>query len=440
MTRDRHDDRGSALIAAIGSLLVMSLLAGLALQAATGASSSATADARRQQALQAAEAGLQTAAFRLNMLQPGADRCIAAAVEVPVGGLCGASPAEALGNGASFSYRTTPALAGSASCAGLTVRAQTALQQRCITATGTVDGVVRRTQARVAAYASTPLFPVAGLLGLRSVDLTGNVQIPDSTAATNGVLTVTGNVETAGTVLGPAGSTRPTGNVSITPVVRRTAAEGPFVLAPVAPGASATSNDNGRIANGLRTPPVAPYDAVSSGSGLTYDAATRALRAVGNATLTLGGGIYNFCSVSITGNFTLVIAAGAKVSIYVDSPDDPNSGCPAGSGGFAVTGNFSSGSAGSDPTALQLYVYGTNDGQGRVAITGNSALRAAIYAPQSTVAITGNAKVVGGVAAGAVTMTGNGFQWDGRAGALQAGSTGLWYRTAWRECPDTGAC
>jgi Tfp pilus assembly protein PilX len=435
------DDRGSALLAAIGALLVMSLLAGLALKAATASSDGSNADARGQAALQAAEAGLQTAAYRLNMLGPAPAKCVGTAVVAPADGACPPSAPESLGNGATFSYRTTVALGPGDPCAGLPVRAQTALTQRCVTSTGTVDGVTRRVQARVAAYASTPLFPVAGILGTDAVSLTGNVRIPTTVVATNGTLKATGNVETGGTILGPQGTTRTTGNVDIDPTVTRPDADGPYVLGDVDPGNSATDNANGRIANGLRTPPVPAYDKVV-GSGVSYDAGRRALKATGNATLTLGGGVYNFCSVSITGNFELAIQAGAKVSIYVDSPENPDSGCPAGSGGFSVTGNFTSGSRGtptpkdpgSNPTDLQLYVFGTGDDRDRISITGNSELRAAIYAPRSIVSIVGNAQVIGGIAAQEVELTGNGFAWDARAAELQAGSSGLYHRTAWREC------
>lgn len=433
-----RQDRGSTMVVAMGAMLVMSLLAALTIRASVAGSDATTADARAKLALQAAESGLQTATHRLNMLQPSPERCIGRTVAPAISGSC-AAPAESIGNGSSFVYETTPALGGTARCAGLFIRVQTALTQRCITATGTTDGVVRRVQARVAAYASTPLFPAAGLLGLEHVTLNGNVTVPDSTAATNGTLTANGNVRTGGTVLGPTGRTSTSGNVTITPVVKRTTADGPFVLGDVDPGASATTNDNGRIVNGLRHPPVAPFDAVSSGSSLTYDPATRALRAAGNATITLGGGVYNFCSVTIAGNLTLQVAAGAKAAIYVADPDDPDSGCPTGSGNFTVSGNFAAGTTGSDPTALQLYVQGSARRRTTVSFSGNASFRAAVYAPWSDVTISGNAKLIGGLAARSVTMNGNGFQWDGRAGTLQVGSAGLYRRTAWREC-GVGAC
>lgn len=433
-----RDERGSTLIVAMGALLVMSLLAALALRASVAGSDMTTADVRAKLALQAAESGLQTATHRLNMLQPSPERCVGRTVGTPSGGLCGSGAAESIGNGSSFVYTTTPALGATGGCAGLTIRVQTALTQRCVTATGTNDGVVRRVQARVAAYASTPLFPAAGLLGLEYVTLNGNVSIPDSTAATNGTLTANGNVRTGGTLLGPTGTLVTSGNVSVGPTAQRSRADGPFVLGDVDPGTSATSNDNDRIARGLRTPPVAPFDAVSSGSSVTYDAATRTLRAAGNATITLGGAVYNFCSVSIAGNLTLQIATGAKAAIYIADPDDPDSGCPANSGSFTVSGNFASGTTGSDPTALQLYVQGSARRRTTVAFAGNAAFRAAIYAPWSDVTISGNAKLIGGLAARSVTMNGNGFQWDSRAGALQVGSAGLYRRTGWRECGGGG--
>lgn len=439
-------ERGSAMLIAIGVLLVMSILAGVAVQAAVAGSDGSNGDARAKQAFQAAESGLRAATYRTTMLQPAPEKCVVLAVAVPSGGLCGPTPSEALGNGSSFTYRTTPALTEADRCAGLSVRTQNALTQRCVTATGTTDGVTRRLQTRIAAYAATPLFPVAGILGLRYVELKGNVQIPGTTVATNGALTLDGNVEIGDAIVGPKGKVVEKGNTTTRSQTTRTSAQGPYVLSPVDPGTSATTNSNGRIVNGLKSPPVSPYDAVSSGSGLTYDASKRALKATGNTTLTLGGGVYNFCSISVAGNFNLVIASGAKVSIYVDSPDNPNSGCPAGSGGMSISGNLSSGSSDSDPTALQFYVYGTNDGAGRLDIRGNSTLRATIYAPQSLVTFAGNTKLIGGIAAGAVELAGNSFQYDDRAGGLQTGSVGTYYRTAWRECPSKatagapGAC
>jgi Tfp pilus assembly protein PilX len=430
--RLRQDD-GVAMIVAMGALLVMLLLAGLAFDAATRSSASATRDVRAKHALQAAEAGLQTAAYRMNMLGPSATACPTGdgTVVAATNGLCPAQTG-GLGDGATFSYRTSTELEASTPCAGRPVRTQTTLSQRCVTSVGTVDGVTRRVQARLAAYASTPLFPVTGILGLDRVDLSGNVSAPNAAVGSNGPVDINGNVRVGGVVLSPTGSLSTSGNVS--------APQSPklpdnYVLTQPDTGNSATVNDNGRIANGIRNPPVAPYDQVSSSSAsaVTYDATTRALRISGNATITLGSGVYNFCSIEVTGNIRINVAAHAKAAIYVDSPENPDSGCPPGSGGFSVAGNFEGGNA-LDPTALQLYMYGRNDARDAVTIRGNSTLYAAIYAPKSLITIEGNATIVGGLAAQSVDMRGNGFQWSEGAGTLRTGNSGTYYRTAWQEC------
>jgi hypothetical protein len=87
-----------------------------------------------------------------------------------------------------------------------------------------------------------------------------------------------------------------------------------------------------------------------------------------------------------------------------------------------------------DPTALQIYVYGQNNGSNTVSFSGNAAFRGVLYAPQSTVRMSGNATFYGALSASQVNLSGNGFNWDSRAGSLQASSTGLYYRTAWAHC------
>jgi Tfp pilus assembly protein PilX len=429
-----RDDDGVAMVVAMGALLVMLLLAGLAFDASTRSSASATRDVRAKHALQAAEAGLQTAVYRMNLLGPSAQACPApnGTVAAPTAGLC-PPQGGTLGDGATFSYRTSVGLESADACAGRPVHAKTTLAQRCVTSVGTVDGVTRRVQARVAAYASTPLFPVAGILGLDGVSISGNVSAPKTAVGSNMTVDINGNVTVGSVVLPKDATLQRTGNVTAPLATPRM--PDPYVLTQPDTGNTATDNRNARIANGARRPPVQPYDQVESSSttAVQYDPVTRALRISGNATLTLGGGNYNFCSVEVTGNVHINVRAGEKTAIYVDSPENPDSGCPPGTGTFSVAGNFDGGNP-ADPTALQLYVYGRNDARDGVVIRGNSILYAAIYAPKSTVSIAGNALIVGGLAAQRVEMAGNGLQWSDSAGTLRTGNSGTFYRTAWQEC------
>jgi hypothetical protein len=312
------------------------------------------------------------------------------------------------------------------------------LSQRCVTAIGTVNGVSRRTQTRVAAFAAQPLFPVAGMIGLKSVDMINSATL-NGAVGSNGPITIN-NSKVNETDLGPVATySTPSGGNAGT-IVRRTVSQGPFVLSPVDPGNSATVNDNGRIANGLASPPTVPYDASSN---TTFNAATRQLTVTGGA-LTLGGATYNFCNLTLTAS-TLALGTGVKARIFIDSPDRPGSGCPPGSGVLRLSNNVQIVNTSRDPTALQIYVYGWNNGLNVVSLNSNSQAYEVIYAPQSTVDLTDNGGVVGGVAASAITNLGQqdqyaGFNfsaWDPRVGALQARSTGLYFRTAWQECPAT---
>jgi hypothetical protein len=97
-------------------------------------------------------------------------------------------------------------------------------------------------------------------------------------------------------------------------------------------------------------------------------------------------------------------------------------------------------------TTLQIYVYGdpthcnstiSYTSCPTVSIEGNANGSAfVVYAPNSQVAIGGNGNWNGAVAAQYVTMNGNGnYSYDGSAAGLTTGSNGLYYRTAWQQCP-----
>jgi hypothetical protein len=353
-------------------------------------------------------------------------------------------PTEALGNGATYSYVTSPVLAAGVSCVGLPLSNLQPISQRCVTAVGISNGVTQRAQTRLAAFGGTPLFGPNAIIGLKSVSISPNSAIAGQ-VATNGILTIQNNATTTGYQLGPGGSLQLSNGASAGPGTQLTAAQGPIVLGPVQPGNSATTNSNYRITNYLNNPgnPTAPYDAAP---GVSFNAATRVLSMSNNASLTLGGGIYNFCSFSAWNNATITLAAGVKTEIIIDSPDDPNSGCPAGTGTLSIKNNANFINPSLDTTALQLFVYGSNDGSNVVTLNNNGAFYGVVYAPQSTVNITNNGAVNGAVAGnGNGAIAGNvvnlinnfTFNWDSKDQYLQATSTGLYYRTAWAACVPT---
>ncbi len=449
MNGERHlgSERGSALIVAVLVMVVVALLATVAVSVAAQNSRSDRRDSNEKSAIEAAEAGLQVANYRLNMLGPDGAHCVGDSVALPdATGTC-ASSAYSLGNGSTYRYYTTPALGVSATCVGATLSNATSIAQRCVTAVGTTNGVVQRAQVRVAAFTAAPLFPYAGITGLGGITLNGNASINGSVAS-NKVITLNGNVSVGAVVLGPGtGKLSTSGNVTHGQVTTLTS---PIVLDPVNPGTSNQAslsgcpdraaagfpacNDDYRIVNGLANPTTAPYDQVK---GVSYNAATRSLTMSGNSSWTLGGGIYNFCQISQSGNSTITLAPGVKAEIIIDSPDDPGSGCPAGSGNVSMSGNVTWVNPTADPTALQLFAYGLNNNSSSFQVAGNGTFYGVIYAPHSAVTLNGNATVTGAISGYTVALNGNAFNWSPSAGTLVASSNGVYYRTAWAQCTPT---
>jgi hypothetical protein len=376
------------------------------------------------------------------MLRPQDTFCVGDVAGLPGStGWCQSST-YTLGNGSTYQYWTTPIISTS-SCVGATIINSLSIAQRCVTAVGTSNGVSARSQIRAAAFSAEPLFPYPGIIGLNGITNGNNASVGGAEASNkvitggNGNTTISGGVE-----LGPGGSYTGPGHPTITRLAN------PITLGPVDPGTSNQSslaacparqtagypacNDNYRISNYL-----------NNATGLTYNASTRTLTLNNGASLTLGGGIYNFCEIDVKNNASISLATGVRTEIFIDSPDDPNSGCPAGSGSFKFTNNVTWSNPLNDPTALQIYVYGYNNGTNVVNFKNNGACTCILYAPQSTVNLShnsNNSDLNGAVAGLAVTVPNNfSFNYNAQAGTIQAKSTGLYYRTAWAQCTPTSS-
>jgi Tfp pilus assembly protein PilX len=425
---------------AIIVLLITTLLATAAAYTAIQTSNSNNRDTNSKRALEAAEAGLRSSTYRMNMLVPDPTHCVTTVIALPNGttGDC-TDGQEQLGNNASFQYWNTPVLPTTTACAGVSgASSQTGVSQRCVTAVGTVNGVSARLQVRLSSFNAVPLFPGnTGVVGLQSVTVVNNASGPN--VGTNGTETIDNNANVTGSTLGPGAKLTVGNNGNSGPVTQLTAGQGPLVLAPVNFGNSALSADNTdyRITNGLASPKVTPYD---PSTGTSFNAATRMLSISNNGSLTLGGGIYNFCGFSASNNATISLALGVKTVIYIDSPDRPGSGCAAGSGTFSLNNNVSVINPAQNATALQIYVYGLNNGTNVVSFANNSATWATIYAPQSEVDLSNNALLTGAVAGASVVLENNAqMALDSNDQSLTASSVGINYRTAWDQCPSAYA-
>jgi hypothetical protein len=374
-----------------------------------------------------------------------------------------------MGNGSTYSYYTSPVISGPTACIGNALTGNTNYAQRCITATGTTNGVTARAQIRVSTFAAVPLFPVPGITALQLLTDNQNATI-GGWEATNGPLTINNGVTYTGCELGPGGSLAGKGANGTC-----LALPSPLVLNPVDPGTSNLTiasgkcgappsgeaafqgtwcNDNYRITNGIVDPSghTTPFDA---SSGIAYDATNRILSVSHpNATLTLTGGLYNFCEFDAPNNATVNLAVGVHTEIIIDSPDDPGSGCPAvcpagsacagqKSGQLNLNNNVTFVNASQDPLALQIFVYGWSNGQNTVNFANNTDFWGLLYAPQSILNMSHgstNSTFWGAISGRVVNVANNfHFKWWSSAGDLQARATGIYWRTWWAQCRPTPA-
>jgi hypothetical protein len=413
-------ERGFVLPTAIIILFVLTLLTGAAISVATQSSTSTTRDNNVKAELEAAEAGQHVASYRLSQLSPTEAQCINEGEAVEAAKSSCSDSTESLGNEASFRYWTTVPLAAGAKCAGRTVAAALRKFQRCITSEGKVHGV--EPAVRLQSLVSAPaLLPVNGLFGSERVELSNNAVVY-AKGGSNGTFTINNNATIEGVNLGPSGKVTLGNGNSQSGTVTKEASN--ITLQAVNPGTSATSNSDYRIENGLKTPKVAPYDESSS---VTYAAATRSLTV--NGSLTLGGSVYNFCNLALGNGATMTVQHKPTV-IYIDSPNDPSSKCPAGSGKFSMENNSNIVSSNKEAAALQVYVY--DEAGGPVAFRNNVTFYGVIYAPNSAISINNNGEIYGAFAGREVSLRNSTvFHTDKSVEALIGGP---FQRADWEQC------
>jgi Tfp pilus assembly protein PilX len=438
-------ESGFVMAIAMLSLFIMGVLAVAAVSVSISTSHSTTRDEASKSALEAAEAGLRAATYRLNMVGPGEKLCLNSsnAVEEPSGVEYCVGPEESLGNNATFKYWVTKANTGG-SCAGEALSGSSQLFQRCVTAEGIINKgtnlqVTQRLQARVAALqASTNLFTVAGFVGLEELKVTGSVSVK-GLSASNGKIIGEGSANfEKGYEIGPSGSFKPAAGEERTKSGVKV--EGPetqvkenFVYALPTNHATAESNEDNRISEKIDESYENKAKAIEYQGTPNYT-----LFMTSEPKLTLGGSKYYFCNVKLEKASKLIIASGAKTEIFIDSPEDKSSKCAAGTGNFEILNNSKIENLSKKPTSLLIEMYG----KGKFELANGSKLEASIFAPEGEVNINGGASFLGAVVGRKLHME-NGagiLEWSTEEETLKAGNAGtpIYYRTAWTPCKPSG--
>ena len=359
---------GVALPVASGMLLVIAILVVGFFSVSLRVNDTSVEDRSSKRALAAAEAGLQMAVYRLNQLN-GTDESIrevscltgttTPAWVLPTAGECPAIT-ESIGNGGQYTYHVTHE-GGAAGCVEHPDIPATG-DDRCVTSTGTVNGVSRRVQARVISRPLVPNFGTTGLVGKslvyawNSINLTTNVGSNELVKFENSVnvhdnpaLGVDGSILlfTDG-VYDEGGSVNVDGNGG-NPVEVTVPFDMPVPnFEPVE-----TSNNNDLLPNSV-------FDGLAAGRH------RRRFKLGNSQTYTMAPGTYHFCNVELGNSASLRFthAGGQPTRIFVDSPSREGSICegqadPAGTFG-ADNSVLINVDVGQREELLEVYLYGTD--------------------------------------------------------------------------------
>ena len=386
-----------AVIAAAG-------IASSAVIASVSAQTGTVRDQNTKAALAAAEAGIANAMMRFNRVRVTSPTNACA----PVGGMvtdaAGWCPQVITGmfDRGTYSYRvhTTPAVG--AVPGKLTV-----------VSTGTVDGVSRRvrTEADTITGNYRPFAGNATVIGLNSIAINGGSTI-NADVATNGNVGLDSNTTLncdyaqvgVGRGFSPRGSNS-TATCAPTP--------GEISLPPVNPGDVMVNNSNARIGR-FGLPGV--LDPIQGRNNCNWNPVTLMLDLGSGCSLTLGtsGGEFNyaFCQIRLRSNSYLHVTRGATVRIYFGSPDSPP--CLNQTQPLIVQSNSKIQPTGPSTGAASLALFGVGSDTRATSITidSNAILfdcdqTFVLYAPRTSLTVSSNANICGGIGARSITVDSN---------------------------------
>jgi hypothetical protein len=431
-------EEGIALPAALMMLLIITFLSVAAGTAALGAINQSDHDRGTKRAVAAVDAGMNTAIYRLNKLNPSALLCVVVGATgltlepVQGDGWCRAQT-EDLSDGASYSYRMSAAL-------NIHLSGQ-ALLQRKVVVTGTADGVKRRAMATVNSLTGVSVFSGNAVTSITDLSLQESSSIIGN-AATNGNMTLDDSALLCGdSLVGPGKSFIKSSPLQQCPLHTNSTLSSPMVLNPVDQGNVATTNDNGRI--GAQDPFLLQFLS-------TWNPSTRVLKLLNSSILTLSGNTYSFCYLEINNLAQLVIAprlpTQPPVKIYIDSPEN----CPGvtNAGRIRLLNQATLLNSNASSSTLQIFVAGSPTIPTSIDFFNNiSLVNGVVYAPRSTLDLRNSTSIIGAVAAQTVLFSNSAkVTWDPTADLSLDNLLPLFKRGSWTECaskqpgstPDTG--
>lgn len=338
--------------------------------------------------------------------------------------------------GATYAYRITPQVGGAMT----------------IVATGSADGVSRRIAMSLTASTVGSILESAGVIGLEDITLENNADIRVG-VGTNGNVKLENNATICGNIRHGVGKKATFTNNSdqcsgygIT--------EGEQSLPEVSsfmPTDIATNNSNYRLVKCTSTSPTkAPTGCESDSyiangnkgftSTVPWNASTRTLSTANNSTITLSGGDYFVCRLELTNNSHLIMAAGAHVRIFFDTPE--NCGLKAGAEQLSLSNNTdiqaTAYQGSTEKTDLPgLYLMGSSTISTKATFQNNTGTtnEFVLYAPHTSIYIENNATYKGVLAGRTIKLTNNAtVEQDAAFKPPQIGGATLYTRQSYVEC------
>ncbi len=421
-------EEGMALPVALFATVASLALGGVAVMSSVDVQQSSQRDNGAKSAIAAADAGANVAMLRLkrDAGELVESECLEGAAP-EANGWCPPVEGEEVG-GAEYSYQTS---AAGSSCGEYSL---------CIVAMGSAGGVTRRVLVTFnegpgggggsgsgsdgsdgeGEPSGSGGGGIEGLIGKDEIVLSGNADVRVN-IGTNGNVVSSGNTSICGNLRHGIGKEWiKSGNASQCSGYEET--EGNTDLPPVSsfmPSDIATHNSNGRITACDKSHEPAECEADTYNgkwsSSKPFDPSSRRISLSGNTTLTVGGGDYWLCEMTLSGNSELIMAEGAHVRFFFDTPEHCGT-----YNQINLSGNNRIAASGYQPGDEQFdmpgfYLLGSPTLPTQVNLSGNYSTtnEFVLYGPNTYVNISGNATFKGVIAGKRIAMSGNGkFEQD----------------------------
>jgi len=358
-------------------------------------------------ALQLAQTGVNQAVLQFNRITPSATNpCSPVTSSGPLAnGWCPPVGPLSDASGGTFTYQAHPYSAGS----------DKALE---IVATGQFGGATRRVLVSAKSL-NENIFGDAQVKTANGITMDSNAEI-HAAAATNGNINMSSNAKQCGQASvgigrqmllnGNAGYFSDPNCNSPTSTVNQQQ----LTLPAVNQGDAATNNDNGRLfgqdlVSGNKSD--ACFNGHDGNNQADNGCGARELYIKNNSAVTLTGGTYSFCKLTMRSNSSLYISAGHTVAIYFDSPE----ACGQASGVVQLDMESNTRITSTDGHAanVSMLFVGSSSRQTWISLSSNTAVGTTcqqnfvIYAPLSDVEMNSNSTYCGALGAKSLHLDSN---------------------------------